>query len=503
MTQDLFDASQARPTSRIGAYEVLGHWASGAVSHIYVARKTGDSDASRLYALKVPRTAHAIYAANEGIFLRGAERGPEVRDPYTISTRDVLDRNGRLYMVTDFVHGELLSQVLSARPGVRWPVSLALQVGLHIARALVFVHGCQEGDVRPHGEVGPVNISLGYDGRARLLDSAIIGTQRRLDLNRHLAPEQAAELPDVDPRVDVYGVGLVIWEMLVGRPALVGRNETEIRAAALEGRIDPPSAHGSPTDASVDEVVMRALSVEREQRFCSATKLAEALEAELSRLSPDRDLDADLREALRRIFPRGASRLSRELSRWSQPPDRAMLMRADGPMAAINAALQSRRTSEEPSFVDFDAALEDLARALPPVTDTSPSMPAAVVPAPAPKPSRRPLLLALIAAVAGLALAAFFVTPSPPAPHGSLRIVTEPPGATVQVDRRPVGRTPLLVGDLKVGVHHSITIRREGFAPVEREVRFDKGGERGWDLELKPIEAPAEGADDAFKDNPY
>jgi len=497
--------------SRIGDYRVLGHWTSGSVSHVYIARR--QEDPNRLYALKVPRTEHAIYAAKESVFFRGANRGPQTVHAHTVMTREVLDRNGRLYMVTDFVNGELLSRVMKARQGEPWPASLAVMIAQHIARSLVYIHESQPQDsFRPHGEVSPANITLGYDGCARLMDSAIIGKRRRLDEVRHLAPEQAAELPDLDARCDVYGLGLVLWEMLTGQQALTGKNETEIRACALEGRIAAPSQMGAHCDAALDQVVMAALTVDRDDRIETAAALVAALDETLQRIAPQRDLEADLREVLQRVFPRGASRLPRLMQRWAQEPDTHLIHRPDGPLMAIQQAMQDRRTPVAQPFAELDATIEALSQSLPPLAaqpDPGAYPALSVDLAPKKTPRRALLVAAVLATGAALGVALMPGTKDPKAEsaQGSLRIMTRPVGAIVHIDGRRAGETPLKLQGLPVAQPVKVDIRADGYAPLQRTVTFSaEGGTRGLDLELQrlPEGAPKSGgADEDFKDNPY
>lgn len=495
-------------TSRIGDYQVLGHWTSGSVSHVYVARRDGEPDSSRLYALKVPRTEYAIYAANESVFFRGENRGPQIVHPHTISTREVLDRDGRLYMVTDFVNGELLSRVLEARRGEPWPPSLAIMIAQHIARSLIFIHESQPAEsFRPHAELSPANVSLGYDGRARLIDCAIIGKRRQFKEVRHLAPEQAAELPDLDARCDIYGLGLVLWEMLVGQPALTGRDDTEIRASALEGRIQAPSQRGAHCDAGVDEVVMQALAVERDHRPSTARAFEASLSALLDRIAPKRDLEADLREVLQRVFPRGASRLPRLVQRWSQPRDARLLHRRDGPLAAIRQAMGVHRQSARQPFMELDATIEALSQGLPVLTGDLARAPTMTVDLAPKRLPRRALLSGALLVTAGGAAAAWRLA-NPPGisvrPQGSLRVVTSPPGAEVSIDGQVVGQTPLSLDGLPVDGSQQVLIVKPGFAPVRRELKFSgEGGRRGWDLELQRLPEADEGPGEDFKDNPY
>jgi hypothetical protein len=531
--------SLAPEDRRIGDYRVLGHWSTGQVSHVYLARKLGEPEAGRLFALKVPRPQFALYAADQPAYRPGALGRPP--HPNTLATREVLDQNGRLYMVTDFAHGETLESALLARQGATWPVATALQVALHITRALEFLHG----RTPLHGEVCPSNVTVGYDGVARLFDSGLSGREQRPVQARYLSPEQAAELSDLDARVDVHGVGLILWELLTGQPALQGSSPTELRAAVLSGAVQPPSARGAVCDPSVDELVMTALSVERGQRHPSAAALAEALEAELLRLDPGAGphLVSALMEA---TFPAHVDRLERLLALWTAPPNPSALTRPDGPLAAIKEALAHRRRPAPERGVELDATLQALAHSLPPLSpeypgvgaqpedgwrggpgaesdefaelepsgpsDTSfPSASEAAFRAPDPAPARRRVLLLAAAALAALGVGAgvLLTRPPEPLPQGRLRITTRPPGAEVLIDGEAMGTTPITIPGLTAGPEHRVQLTLPGHTGVERAVRLEGGQTRSLSLDLVPTEPadvpepPPGDGDEAFKDNPY
>ncbi|MCB9650682.1 MAG: PEGA domain-containing protein [Deltaproteobacteria bacterium] len=507
------------PDRRIGDYEVLGHWSTGRVSHVYLARKLGDHGAGALFAMKVPRPEYAMYTADQPGYVPGSTLGRSPH-PHTLATREVLDQNGRLYMVTDFAHGETLDVVLAAQDHGPWPVTAALLVGLHVSWALEFIHLRPSGPV-PYGRVSPANITVGYDGVARLLDSGLVGHDHRHGQARYLSPEQAAGMTDLDARVDVHGVGLVLWELLTGQPVLQGGNDTEIRAAVLSGAALRPSSRGASCDPSVDELVMKALSVERGQRFENATALARALEQEILRLDPDAGSPL-LAELMQATFPAQVDRLDRLLELWATPPRPELLERPDGPLSAIRSAIAERHRPAEQNLAELDATLQALAHSLPPLSPdlmepepsvdlTAPSHSVTHHPAPAPQrpPPRRGLLLWVLAAGAlALGGGVYMARGGSTIPQGRLRIVTEPHGADVQIDGEAMGTTPVTVPGLRGDVEHKVVIRLEGYATVERKVRFGGGETRSLTLDLVPAgseEPPSadEGDEVDFKDNPY
>ena len=356
---------------------MLGHWTSGWASHVYLARRTDPEDA-RLYALKVPRTEHAVYAASQSLSMQGA-LPLQTNHPNVIATRELIDRHGRLYMVTDFVHGELLKKILKTNNGPLMP-PLAASIVRDLARAVDFIHSRRTAGITSHRELFPGNVMLSYDGSVKLLDSGMASVLPRPQVEQYMAPEEAAELPDIDLRVDIHSLGLMLWELLTGRIAQEGSNLIEIKAASLGGRIAPPSRAGSTCGADLDAVVMKAMAVDREERHASAAELASILDGYLALVAPGYDPSREIRSMLSALFPTRFQKLSRLLDRWEngdEEPTAAGLDRPSSPLRAIEDAFRSRHTSltSARTFSELDATLstlsQDSSNTLPPLSPSS------------------------------------------------------------------------------------------------------------------------------------
>jgi len=138
-----------------------------------------------------------------------------------------------------------------------------------------------------HRDVSPQNVLVGVDGNAKLTDFGVARATSRLSVTRagqlkgkvaYMAPEQARGDAAVDHRADVFAAGVVLWEVLVGRPMFRAEEEVQLLAKVLDGQRDSPSSL-VPGLEGFDHVVMRGLAMDPSQRWSTAREMARALEA--------------------------------------------------------------------------------------------------------------------------------------------------------------------------------------------------------------------------------
>ena len=153
-----------------------------------------------------------------------------------------------------------------------------------------------------HRDVSPSNIMCLRTGGVKLLDFGIAkaagdsteNTEQGLFKGKlaYVAPERIKNEP-LDGRVDLFGLGVVLWEMLAGRRLFRGKSELETLNNVLEMQVPPPSSQRPDVPASLDAVVMRALERDRDTRYPTGQAMAEDLEAVLretgfhARMLPD------------------------------------------------------------------------------------------------------------------------------------------------------------------------------------------------------------------------
>jgi eukaryotic-like serine/threonine-protein kinase len=274
-------------------YELEELVGTGGMSSVFRAR---DRQLERRVAIKILHERYIDDPEYVDRFRREARAVARLSHPNIVTVIDRGEDEGRQYIVFEHVEGENLKEFV-ARSG-RLPVRRAVELALSIAEGLAFAHG--HGLV--HRDVKPQNVLLSSEGDVKVTD---FGIARSLDVehgltqtgtvlgtSEYLAPEQASGKP-VSPATDVYSLGVVLWELLVGDVPFSGENFV---AVALRHVNDPPPPlrklrpDVSPRLAAVVE---RALAKDPALRFPSMAALAAELRACLAELDDGAPVEDD------------------------------------------------------------------------------------------------------------------------------------------------------------------------------------------------------------------
>lgn len=284
----------------VGRYVLYDELASGGMATVHFGRLSGPVGFSRTVAIKRLHPQFAKDPEFVTMFLDEARLCGRIRHPNVVPTLDVVTTQGEIFIVMEYVAGEALSKLLKAAqqkkilipPKVAATIMSSILHGLHSAHATKDEHGRELGII--HRDVSPQNILVGADGTARVLDFGVAKAAGRLQTTRdgqlkgkiaYMPPEQLSGAP-VTKQVDIYGAAVVLWEALAGRRLFDGETETIVLARALEGTVEPPSAHNAFLEPAVDAVVLRGLAREPELRFGTARDMALAIEQTIGLASP-------------------------------------------------------------------------------------------------------------------------------------------------------------------------------------------------------------------------
>jgi serine/threonine-protein kinase len=415
----------------LGRYELLTEIASGGMASVFLGRARGVAGFERVVAVKVCHPHLRVDEEFAEMFLDEARLAAKIHHPNVVSTLDVGDDDGRLYLVMEYIEGDRLSGLIKAAgkharripPAVVGRVFVDLLSGLHAAHGVSDADGAELSLV--HRDVSPQNILVGVDGVARITDFGIAKTEARSAVTSlrqikgklaYMAPEQLEGAP-VTRRTDLYAAGVVLWEALTGRRLFRGDTDADTVKAVLKGDVRPPSEIVADLDPGFDAIVKKAVSSDPEQRFATAAEFAEAIE----------ELPLKLANA------RAVSALVQELQGATLSARRDIVRRIGEGEALVLSELTN------PSAVRFHRSELSLSIAsslpppLPPPT-AAPRVEAEPEPEPEPAPparSRRALLVALplllLLLLVGLALRSPGAPPRPTPPARVAALAPPPP----------------------------------------------------------------------------
>jgi serine/threonine-protein kinase len=296
------DAAAETALATPHAYALYGEIARGGMATIRLARELGPQGPARVVAVKElhPQFAHdEDFAAMFRDEMRVAAR---VTHPNVVPILDVVSSAGQSMLVMEYVHGESVAQLqsLDRRP---FPPEIAATIivgvlhGLHAAHETIGADG--ESLHIIHRDVTPQNVVVGIDGRPRLLDFGVARANGRTQTTRagqikgklsYVSPEQL-QGRSLDRRVDIYSASVMLWEMLAGRRLFSSRDRQVLEHLILSGPVESPSTINPAVTAALDQIVMRGLHRDPEQRFATAHELAVAIE-DLGGILPPAELGA-------------------------------------------------------------------------------------------------------------------------------------------------------------------------------------------------------------------
>ncbi|WP_437851990.1 protein kinase domain-containing protein [Sorangium sp. So ce363] len=277
-------------TLHAGRYESLRAIASGGMATVYLGRALGAGGFERLVALKMMHPHIAAEPEFVAMFLDEARLAARVRHPNVVATFDLVE--DPLFLVMEYIEGPSLHSLLRtcARAKRPVPLGIVLRIFLDVLAGLHAAHELTGGEGEPlnlvHRDVSPQNVLVGVDGIARITDFGVARAETRLMSTRgnalkgklaYMAPEQI-RAANVDRRSDVYSAGVVLWEMLTEERLFKADNDGALLAQILQGAPTGPRGVVPSVPAALDQICMRALRTDPDDRFPTAAAFAEALE---------------------------------------------------------------------------------------------------------------------------------------------------------------------------------------------------------------------------------
>lgn len=320
---------------QFGKYEVLCRLAVGGMAEIFLGFGRQGPFVGRTVVLKRILQEQREDPAALQMLIDEAKLTATLSHPNVAQVLDLEMAGDDVVLVIEFIAGantEEVVEVYQAR-GEQVPLGFALSVIREAAQGLAHAHGHQDGrgKLGPviHRDVTPRNIMVDFGGAIKVLDFGIArakGTERRTQVGMvrgttaYMSPEQAVG-KELDPRTDLFSLGIVAHELLTGQRLFYKGNPAEEMAAVYEAEIPPPSRVNRRVSKAVDAVVMRALERKLERRYLSALELIRDLALAAGSTAWSRDRCAEMVRSQFASRQKDIERLCARIPSWSALPD--------------------------------------------------------------------------------------------------------------------------------------------------------------------------------------
>ena len=267
------DWKAAKRGGQIAHFELLEELGSGASGTVW---KASDTRLKRIVALKVPRQ-HDLTQSERERFLREGQAAAQLRHPNIVAVFEVGEDRRHVFIVAEYVDGVDLRKWLNHyRPTYR-------EAAEHTAQLAEALHHAHEQGVI-HRDLKPANVLLDSQGRPHITDFGLAKWAESskgmtvegniLGTPAYMSPEQArGDAGRVDRRTDVYGLGALLYEVLVGKPAFEG-DVASIVHQVIHCEPQPPGKVANKVPRDLETICLKAMEKVPARRYPSAQEMA-------------------------------------------------------------------------------------------------------------------------------------------------------------------------------------------------------------------------------------
>ncbi|MEO8213364.1 MAG: serine/threonine-protein kinase, partial [Myxococcales bacterium] len=279
---------------QFGKYSLYERIGRGGMADVFKGRIQGPAGFERVFVVKRILPHLSDDPAFIRMFVEEAKMSARLNHPNIVQVFELGSVEGELFISMEYVSGHDLAQTMRALWKTSGPPrgDMVAYIGREMCRALDYAHGLtdEHGQLLGmiHRDVSPSNVMLSFEGAVKLLDFGIAkalgdaapevtksGTLK--GKYAYMAPEQTED-DDVDHRADIFAAGIVMHEVLTGRRLFKGQNDLQTIERVRRCEVRPPSQLNSSCPPMLDEIVLRALERDPNDRFQTAGEMADALD---------------------------------------------------------------------------------------------------------------------------------------------------------------------------------------------------------------------------------
>ena len=500
----------------LGKYRLIAELGHGGMAQVFLALARGPAGFNKLAVIKQIREQLADDPEFLTMFLDEARLAARLNHPNVVQTNEVGEDGKRYFIAMEYLEGQPLNRIIQRvgrEKGI--PLGLHLRIlcealaGLHHAHELTDYDGTALQVV--HRDVTPHNIFVTYAGQVKVVDFGIAKALSQSAETKagvlkgkvaYMAPEQARG-DKVDRRADIFSVGVIMWEAIVGARMFKGLTDVVIIQKIVNGQLQSPRTAKPDVDERLEAVVMKALAHNREDRYETAADFQVAIEQALEAIG-DRSNLRDAGKLIGQHFEAERQRIKALVDAavsGAGPRTSGEFLADPGKVSGTNGNLpiiHDPPTYDPDSHGDrMNPLLASAATGSHKVRPEGTLTSSALTPKPAePKKNKMlaPLVVVGVAAALGIGYVAFGKSTPPQGGSGetsatstpqvksnyTLTLESNPPQATIKEGEKVVGKTPMAIQlEANAKDTRTFTIQLDGYAdytfvqpPTSQDVRF-------------------------------
>jgi serine/threonine-protein kinase len=469
----------------LGKYRLIAELGHGGMAQVFLALARGPAGFNKLAVIKQIREQLADDPEFLTMFLDEARLAARLNHPNVVQTNEVGEDGKRYFICMEYLEGQPLNRIIQRvgrENGI--PLGVHLRILCEALAGLHHAHELTDYDGTPlqivHRDVTPHNVFVTYAGQVKIVDFGIAKALSQSAETKagvlkgkvaYMAPEQARG-DKVDRRADLFSVGVMMWEALAGRRMFKGLTDVVIIQKIVNGQLQSPKSANAAVDEKLDAICMKALAHNRDERYATAAEFQQAIEEALEAMG-DRSTLREAGKLIQQHFEPERARI-KALVEAATTADNVPRTSGEFPASEVSSISKFNvGTSgglpiiQDPSTYDPDshgnhpnplASGTGSHRAVKPAADTLTA--SALTPKPA-EPKKNKLVVPLVAAGLLVALGVGYVAlgKSDPKPDTSgsaaaatpvknrfsLKLESNPPGATVKEGDKELGKTPMAI----------------------------------------------------------
>jgi len=275
-----------------GKYYLLERISVGGMAEIYKAKAFGVEGFERLLAVKKILSSIAEDESFIEMFIDEAKIAGKLNHPNIAQIYDLGKVDGSYYIALEYISGKDMKTIFerARRVGEEVDIPQVCHVAMKVCEGLEHAHNKTDSQGRDldivHRDISPQNILLSYEGEVKIIDFGIAKAQGKTSQTQvgvlkgkfsYMSPEQVRGL-HVDHRSDIFSLGIVLYEMLTLERLFLGESDFDTLEKIRKVEMSPPSLYNPNIPKELEDIVLKALAQNPDDRFQSTRELGEALE---------------------------------------------------------------------------------------------------------------------------------------------------------------------------------------------------------------------------------